>query len=90
MIRSAAASLRIGATRIPPLTAVSATEVKNSRTIPFRRLTSPLAPSTRPASGEFQQAPLDAHAFEDLPGRWQAAILTAEQNRPKLRVVTSD
>ena len=28
--------------------------------------------------------------FEDLPGRWQAAILKAEQNRPKLRVVTSD
>jgi len=30
---------------------------------------------------------LDAESFEDL---WQAAILEAEQNRPSLRVVTSD
>jgi hypothetical protein len=30
----------------------------------------------------------DADGFEDLPGKWQAAVLTAEQNRPKLRVVT--
>jgi hypothetical protein len=29
-------------------------------------------------------------SFEDLPGKWQAAILTAEQNRPNLRVVPSD
>jgi len=28
--------------------------------------------------------------FEDLPGDWQAAILKAEQNRPKLRVVSGD
>jgi hypothetical protein len=28
--------------------------------------------------------------FEDLPGKWQAAILEAEQNRPRLRVVTGD
>jgi hypothetical protein len=33
---------------------------------------------------------LEADAFEDLPGKWEAAILKAEQNRPKLRVVTSD
>jgi hypothetical protein len=30
------------------------------------------------------------HSFEDLPGRWQAAILEAEQNRPKLRLVSGD
>jgi hypothetical protein len=30
---------------------------------------------------------LDAGTFEDLPGWWQAAIVTAEQNRPKLRAV---
>jgi hypothetical protein len=36
---------------------------------------------------EFQEALLDADDFEELPGRWQAAILKAEQNRPKLRVV---
>jgi hypothetical protein len=28
---------------------------------------------------------LDAGSFEDLPGKWQAAILKAEQSRPKLR-----
>jgi hypothetical protein len=27
---------------------------------------------------------------EDLPGKWHAAILTAEQNRPKLRLVSRD
>jgi len=36
---------------------------------------------------EFHEALLEADAFEDLPGKWQAAILEAEQNRPKLRVV---
>ena len=39
---------------------------------------------------EFHEALLDADTFEDLPGKWQAALLNAEQNRPKLRVVTSD
>jgi hypothetical protein len=39
---------------------------------------------------EFQVALLDADTFEDLPGNWQAAILQAEQNRPKLRDVSSD
>jgi hypothetical protein len=33
---------------------------------------------------------LDADAFDDLPGKWQAAILKAEQNRPGLRVVPGD
>jgi hypothetical protein len=36
---------------------------------------------------EFQEALTDADAFEDLPGKWQAAILEAEQNRLKPRVV---
>ena len=36
---------------------------------------------------EFHEALLEAASFEDLPGKWQAAILKAEQNRPKLRVV---
>jgi len=39
---------------------------------------------------EFREALLDADSFENLPGKWQAAILEAEQNRPPLRVVTSD
>ena len=36
---------------------------------------------------EFHEALLEAATFEDLPGKWQAAVLRAEQNRPKLRVV---
>jgi hypothetical protein len=39
---------------------------------------------------EFDEALLEADSLEDLPGKWQAAIITAEQNRPELRVVTSD
>ena len=31
----------------------------------------------------------EADAFEDLAGKWQAAILTAEENRPDLRIVGS-
>jgi hypothetical protein len=38
---------------------------------------------------EFHEVLLDADAFKDLPGKWQAAILEAEQNRPKL-VVTGE
>jgi hypothetical protein len=37
---------------------------------------------------EFHVALLDADTFEDLPGKWQAAILNAEQNRLKLRLVS--
>jgi hypothetical protein len=38
---------------------------------------------------EFHAALLNAGAFEDLPGKWQAAILKAEANRPNLRIVGS-
>jgi hypothetical protein len=38
---------------------------------------------------EFHEALLDADRFEDLHGKWQAAILEAEQNRPNLRVAGS-
>jgi hypothetical protein len=34
---------------------------------------------------EFHEALLDADSFEDLPGKWQAAILEAEHNRPVAR-----
>jgi hypothetical protein len=37
---------------------------------------------------EFHEALPDA--FEDLPGKWQGAILEAEQNRPQFRVVSGD
>ena len=36
---------------------------------------------------ELHTALIDAHTFEDLAGKCQAAILEAEQNRPQLRVV---
>jgi hypothetical protein len=36
---------------------------------------------------EFHEALLEAASFEDLPGKWQAAILEGEQNRSDLRVV---
>lgn len=39
---------------------------------------------------EFEEALLAAGTFEDLPGKWQAAILEAEENRPKLRIVGGD
>jgi hypothetical protein len=39
---------------------------------------------------EFHEALLDADSFEDLPGKGQAAILEAEQSRPKLRVASDD
>jgi hypothetical protein len=39
---------------------------------------------------EFQEALLDADSFEDLPGKWHAAILKAEENRPNPRIVGSD
>jgi len=32
---------------------------------------------------EFHEALLAAATFEDLPGKWQAAILKAEQNPPE-------
>ncbi len=39
---------------------------------------------------EFHEALLEADSFEDLPGKWQAAILKAEEARPKLRVVSAE
>jgi hypothetical protein len=39
---------------------------------------------------EFHEALLEGGSFDDLPGKWQAAILKAEDNPPELRVVTSD
>jgi hypothetical protein len=39
---------------------------------------------------EFQEALLDADAYDDLPGKWQAAILRAERRRPKLRLLLNE
>jgi hypothetical protein len=42
----------------------------------------PLAEMSDRERREFHEALLDADSFEDLPGKCQAAILTAEQDRP--------
>ena len=39
---------------------------------------------------ELNDALLEADSFEDLPGKWQAAILRAEVDRPNLRAVSGD
>jgi hypothetical protein len=36
---------------------------------------------------ELHQVLLEADNFEDLPGKWQAAILKAEQKQPNLRIL---
>jgi hypothetical protein len=41
-----------------------------------------------PQCHEFHEALLGADRFEDLPGKWQAAIFKAKVNRPKLRLVS--
>jgi hypothetical protein len=50
----------------------------------------PLSEMSDDQRRDFQESLLDADSFEGLPGKWQAAILNADENRPKLRVVTSD
>jgi hypothetical protein len=50
----------------------------------------PLSEMSAEQRREFHEALLEADAFEDLPGKWQAAILTAEQNRPTLRLRSRD
>ena len=50
----------------------------------------PLAEMGEAQRREFHEALLEADTFEDLPGKWQAAILEAEQNRPKLWVVSGE
>jgi hypothetical protein len=39
---------------------------------------------------EFHEALLEADGFEDLAGKWQAAIVEAEQNRPNPRLISND
>ena len=48
----------------------------------------PLSDMSTSQRREFHVALLDADTFEDLPGKWQAAILKAEETRPKLRLVS--
>jgi hypothetical protein len=53
-----------------------------------RRLPAPLRHVRN--SGVSSTALLEADSFEDLPGKWQAAIVKSEQNRPNLRLISSD
>ena len=50
----------------------------------------PLSEMAADERREFHELLRDAYSFEDLPGKWQAAIVGAEQKRPNLRVVGSD
>ena len=50
----------------------------------------PLVEMSAEKRREFHMALLEADRFEDLPWKWQAAILKAEQNRPNLRVVSNE
>jgi hypothetical protein len=45
----------------------------------------PLSEMSADQRREFHEALLEADAFEDLHGKWQAAIIGAEQNRPRLQ-----
>jgi hypothetical protein len=45
----------------------------------------PLSEMSDEQRRELHEALLAADSFEGLPGKWQAAILRAEQNRPTLR-----
>ena len=47
----------------------------------------PLSEMSEDQRREFHEALLDADAFEDLPGKWQAAVLAAEAARRHLRLV---
>ena len=49
----------------------------------------PLSEMSELQRREFHEALLVAASFEDLSGKWQAAILKAEQNRPNLQIVDS-
>jgi hypothetical protein len=50
----------------------------------------PLVEMSAEQRREFRAALLDSDSFEDLPGKWQAAIAKAEDNRPKPRLVGGD
>jgi hypothetical protein len=48
----------------------------------------PLSEMSAEQRREFHESLLDADSFEDVPGKWRAAIIKAERNRPKLRLVS--
>ena len=50
----------------------------------------PLAEMSAAQRRELDEALLDADGFEDLAGKWQAAILKAEASQPELRVPSDE
>ena len=50
----------------------------------------PLSDMDEAQRREFHEALLEADSFEDLLGSGRAAILEAQENRPKLRLVSGD
>jgi hypothetical protein len=50
----------------------------------------PLSEMSNLQRRELHEAPPDARRIRRSPGKWQGAILKAEQNRPNLRIVGSD
>jgi hypothetical protein len=47
----------------------------------------PLSDMSSELRREFQEALIEAASFEDLPGKWQAALLESEANAPDLKVI---
>jgi hypothetical protein len=52
-------------------------------------LNPPLLEMSADRRRELHEALLDADEFEDLLGKWLAAIFNAEENRPNLRVIAA-
>jgi hypothetical protein len=83
------ASLTRPDTRIVPAAPVlptcpfNTTSKSKSNFSPARVSYPPLCEMSDLQLEEFQEALLDADTFENLPGKWQAAIVRAEENRPK-------
>jgi hypothetical protein len=50
----------------------------------------PLSEMSGQQRRELQKALLDRGHLRGFAGKWQAAIVQAEQSRPKLRVVSTD
>jgi hypothetical protein len=80
---------RAGPAQYPPRVCQTASAAPSRR---VRKVVAypPLCEMDDPQRREFHEALLDADGFADLPGKWQAAIMKSERNRPNLRIVGSD
>jgi hypothetical protein len=69
-----------------PISALRMASVDLSRRVRKVVAYPPLGEMSDRQRREFHEALLDAEAFEELPGKRQAAMLTAEENRPNMRI----